>query len=673
MKCDYTFTSVLRIWEYLLYDKNKQHELFRLLEAYPNAYDDVIVFTQNNHSVRTLETHRKTAACMEPILRKIETYGIRSGIDVLCTVGFFKDNPSPEMDGKYPPYITMSGEKACGRICAEVPESRAYIAEQYQIYARLQPGMIYIDDDISAMSCFCPACVKRFAKEYGFMPKEAATREKLVSLLESDDLTLRKQVRDAWIDFNAVRIAELFALIEKSVHEVNPGIPLGFMSHVAGTDGLENEIWARALRGGTANTLSWRPGGGVYTEFTPNEVLDKANRISAQIRYLPDYVTRVESEIENFPYHSLRKSPGFTAFESLVYLAAGCTGTAFNVCSTESFQPEEYGRFFQMAQDVRPASKTIVDFMKRAPAKGIAFPWGKRTAANPLQHPWALYSNSNMPLTNELAQIGLPTASNWENTCVFLLDASIAVQLTDQELLHILTAGVLMSTEALNICNQRGFGDYTGFITKEGFPEATHGRDTSHPFNMPGCHIRDVRQAFGYCGTIYTIEKTAEAAQYLTEAIDFAHQVRGMSSGIYENPYGGRIAVDGIQPFSWAYTLPRSIQIKNICRWLSRDTLGAYIASYHRLALWQRGDGIFLANFAMERAEKAAFALHEGPENLEAFIFEAGKLIEKQVLHPQKQDGVYRIYQLPTIPITGEVLVHAANEQEGTQKEEYRA
>ena len=658
MNSDIRYTSVLRVWEPMPGDDRKYEEILSLCEKYPEAFSSAIFFTQSNHSVRNPDIHRATAERLRPVLERFKAAGIPSGIDVLCTIGFFDDDPDPVMETEeYPHLVSISGSVAIGRLCPEHEANKEYIAEQYRIYAGLHPDMIYIDDDLSSMSCFCPACVRRFAREYGVIDENSATLDALIALLESDDLNVRKKIRDMWIDFNAKRVNEVFKLIEKTVHEVDPGIRLGFMSHVAGTDGLENEKWAESLKGGKAENVSWRPGGGVYTEFSPGDVLDKALRISAQIRYLPPFVDRIESEMENYPYHSLRKSPGFTAFESLIYLAAGCTGTAFNICSAIAFVPEEYDPFFKMAYEVEKAGDMIVDVMGRAPSAGIGFPWNKRTAADPASKRWKLGANNGIPFPNELASIGIPAADRVESTSVFLLDGASACQLTDNEIMTVLSRGVLMDAGALEIIRNRGFGKYTGFKVSDRYYKATCGRDLEHPLNYPGRNVRDVRQSFGYCGAISTFAKTDDKAEYLSEAITLRGEHRGMCSGIFENELGGRIAVDGLMPFSWVYALPRNQGIKNLLKWLSNDTLGAFVRSYHRVSVWQRGNGIFLANFEMEKARGVRIAILDAPERMSCVVFEGGKECLTVDLTPSGTDGTYKLFDLPEMPVTGEILL----------------
>ena len=62
------YTSVLRVWEPLPGDDRKYDEILDLCKKHPNAFDSVLFFTQNNHSVRNPETHRATAKSFVPCL-----------------------------------------------------------------------------------------------------------------------------------------------------------------------------------------------------------------------------------------------------------------------------------------------------------------------------------------------------------------------------------------------------------------------------------------------------------------------------------------------------------------------------------------------------------------------------------------------------------------------------
>ncbi|MEJ7678133.1 MAG: hypothetical protein WKG06_09775 [Segetibacter sp.] len=131
-------------------------------------------------------------------------------------------------------------------------------------------------------------------------------------------------------------------MIEKTVHEVNPKIPLGFMTGDRFYAGYDFENWANILSGRDDIPVMWRPGGGSYDDLSPTEFIAKAHAIGRQVSVLPEKIVSIQSEVENFPYQRLRKSASMVAFEAATYIAAGCTGAAFNVLTFYDEPLDEY-------------------------------------------------------------------------------------------------------------------------------------------------------------------------------------------------------------------------------------------------------------------------------------------------------------------------------------------
>ena len=656
---NYKYKSALRV------NSSNLDDLEEMLDKYKGSFDEVFFFSQFTHSVKSLEYHRAEAEKLRAYLDMVRKKGLSAGINVLTTIGFFKEALDSKMQSAAP-FCLVNGEKCAGKICPSDKNNIEYIKEQYRIYARLLPDIIYVDDDISAIACACPDCISRFAALNSDIAKKGLTGTELVEFLNSEDSQVRKKFRTAWIRYNALRIGEIYKNVETAVHEINPKIKLGAMTYMSGADGLDTNLWAEALSSDETPSIYWRPGGGAYTDGSMEEVCSKANRISAQIRYLPLFA-EAESEMENFPYQSLKKSPSFTAFESFIYQAAGCTGTAFNVLCKEEKIGKEHEIFFKMAKEAHAYGELLTKTFGRMPLSGAGFWWDKNTAVFEPDIKWN--ENKSVPSAEELHRIGIPYACSPDNMSVFFMDLSTAMHIPDEELMKCFSKGILLSGDALDVINRRGFGEYTGFKLTGTFESDTMEQEFEHGLNMPGGHKRNIRQAFGGFGTgnSYTVEKTNDKSEYLAENRDLYENTRGMSAGIFENKLGGRICVEGITPFNWCFSLPRSIHMKNVIRWLSKDTLPCFVKSFHRTSVWSRGRAVFAANTATEPAENISICIKTNVKKAAVTISSGSKITKQNIICAAGTQNGYSEFIIPEIPIIGTALITIEEEFKNEQ------
>ena len=637
------YTSVFRANAYTLRDPGAYADFLRVIDKYPYAFDTVIFFNQFTHSIRSLDYHRNMAEFMPKMLADVRARGMRAGINAICSVGFFKELFKDDVKG-YTTLIHINGDRVEGKICGTHPNNREYLEGYFRIYAALRPDIMYLDDDISPMSCFCPHCMERFAKLHP-------------EIMESEDIAVRRASREEWIKFTSQRINELYELAERVIRDISPETEICYMPHMCGIDGIDSDTWVNTLSGKDRLPVACRPGGGVYDDNTPYAALNKANRISAQLRYLPEIACRREAEIENFPYQTLKKSPGFTAFEALIYMAAGCTGTAWNIASTGDPDYAEFEPFFEMINRFSATGKAVSEALGLKPMRGIAFPW-KKTSAQSLAIPTIAYFNNDVPIAHELTEIGLPLNNETKLPAVALLNRSMALELSDGELESILRGGVYMDGEALEVCNERGFGALTGFRTVSRHSEGVQERNTDHKFNWYGRRIRNPRQAFLWGrGDVFRIEKTDDKAEYLSELLDLEENFLGYTVGIFENGAGGRVCVCGIQPFSWVHSRARTEQLKNVFKWLSKETLPAFVSSFSRLSLWARGESAFAANFGMEPVRGAEVSLLNSADKRKYILTNGADIIATGTLEATKTDGKYKIFTLPDIPVIGCIVI----------------
>lgn len=648
------YSSLLRVGENVLYDAQAESNLWRAIDSHPGAFGELTVFSQINHSVRPLSQHVRTAERIAPFLRRAEAHGLRAGINVLATVGFFEDEYSEEA-ADLPTAVGVPGNPQRGRLCPLSSGTHEYVRAQYEIFAKCRPAFIYTDDDVMMKPCYCDECIARFAgRNPGLL--SAATRDGFTQAVNSTNLAVRAKSREAWIEFGNERYDRLFAVIERVVHAVDPGIGLGVMSCSSGHCGLDQARWAKTLRGPTECEVRWRPGGGVWNDYSVPDLVNKAYRMAAQTRFLPADVTKIQAEIENFPYQSLRKSPSFMAFEALYDIGACCTGVAWNFCGFNVVDAEETAPFFEAAAAVGEVAAEVSRALGRVPCRGVAYPWDGHSAAMPTSPDFG--GAIDVPQPYAIAAIGLPVSTEPTNACVTLLDASCAMRLSDEALARTLGGGALLDAEALDVVNRRGFGALTGFRTVGRAPRDAITRDLVHPLNADGCLMRDLRTAFGWHGPIAKIEKTADSAQYTEAATSLLGAPCGFAGGVFENAKGGRVAVETMLPFTFCEGRARAIHLKRLMRWLSRDRMPSYLESFHRATVFDRGGSLLVANLATEAMAGGELAVLGGGD-LDVTVIRAGRVVSQLAISPTAKDGPYGRYRLPGIPYLGmALLVH---------------
>lgn len=134
--------------------------------------------------------------------------------------------------------------------------------------------------------------------------------------------------------------------------------------------------------------------------------------------------------------------------------------------------------------------------------------------------------------------------------------------------------------------------------------------------------------------------------------------------GVSENCLGGRVAVLGYYPWTSLQNLSKSTQSKQVIRWLSKDTLPGYIASFHKMALWirQTGDGrpmVVLLNISADSVENATLMLR----TTVATATFTDMRCRETTLTATGHDGPYARFVLPRLAPWESVLLIGAKEK----------
>jgi hypothetical protein len=425
-------------------------------------------------------------------------------------------------------------------------------------------------------------------------------------------------------------------------------MPLGFMTGDRFFEGYDFDHWAEVLAGPEHAPVYWRPGGGYYEDSNTTGLAGKSHDIGRQVSLLPPSVRSIQSEIENFPYQRLKKAAHITVVEAASHIGAGCTGAAFNVLSGNDEPLDEFEPLVARIRRARPFYDLMAKHLGRARPVGLFNAWNKdQTAA-------ADGGLGHLGRASQMLEIGLPAAYSPEGAAVTLLAPQSLAVMSKDEIRKVLSTAVYTDVATLDVLNAMGFQDLTGMSAEQPHPVDCTEEFTAHPLNGPFAgRQRDCRQSFyrvsGYVG--YVLKPHDPKVETLARIVDYGGKELSPSGmAIFENASGGRICVSGYYPWDFLHSLSKTAQMKAVMRWLSRDRLPAYVASYHKVNLWVREPSggqraLALLNSSFDPAEGLELAVATSSDQARVFDMQG----QEHTVRAVKTDGPYRRFVLPTI------------------------
>jgi hypothetical protein len=639
-------------------------DLVNLFDKYKGVTDEITFFHSETHSPVQLAVARRRARILKKRIAAARRAGYGAGINILTTMGHHEEALSSSIGTEnFTPVTDIDGNVSRGSFCPNDTRLRDYIRQLWTCMADAEPDYMWIDDDVRFLvhwpvrgTCFCDNCLKLFSEETGFTKKagKTYTRELLKQAFASDSLEKRITLRKAWVQHIRDTISRLFELIEKTVHKDHPNIELGFMTGGHFYDGLDYTRWARILAGPNNVPVRWRPGGGFYSDKNPGEMIDKSHGIGRQVSLLPPQVTIIQSEIENFPYYRLRKSVRITALESASHIAAGCTGMAFNVLSMSAEPFDEYEPLVARLHHTRKFYNRLAQELGRQPIAGIWPAWNldSSVTCGDARDSWSAHSQFLDTLAPQMMSLGLPMAYSGKHAPVILLGSDNASAFSDDEVREMLSKGVYMDADAAAILHERGFGDLIGFQLGPAFPiDVFSEQFTDHPLNGPFAgRQRGCRQSF-WRWPAQVLESNDEKAQSLSRILDDQHnEIAPCTTGVYENRLGGRVCISGYFPWDFLEGLPKTTQMKNVMRWLSKDRLPGYIDSLHKINIWIRQPvkgrvALALINSSFDPAKDVRLILLTDRDTIRVYGMDG----KPTSIQSNGTDGPYRSFVVPEV------------------------
>ncbi|MBQ0106040.1 MAG: hypothetical protein KBT47_08415, partial [Armatimonadetes bacterium] len=536
-----------------------------------------------------------------------------------------------------------------------------YNIKAYKMLAKYNPDFIWLDDDTRLIwhtpgyyGCFCPICMKAFSEKTG----REINRETFAELTKGSSeeaMKLRKQ----WIEFNGETLTDLCKKIREATDDVNPNIELGQMSpdynySVNAYKGISDAL----SRNNTINTM-WRPGGFYNKDFDKRNLNFKGIYIGKQMANYPDYITDIQSEVENDPDITLQKASYAVVLETCMHIGAGSTGIAYNVMAPGndkikfSMAPANETRYRDILK-YRPFYEEMVNTFGRNRTNGVYLNnWNTDSILSLNTNNDKNWLDSEVRLMDfEMFETGIPMAFRQDNAPVTILYGENCYSMTDEEIMNMLSKGVYMDAVSLDILNRKGYGEFTGFELKEEFLYQ-HSKFLKHSINGD---FEDYIRYNTKGDKDYILRKTDDNAEFLCCFTDIENDFADKPNmGIFENRLGGRICVEAYQFDRDIATYYKVFQLKNIMKYLSKNNI-ALVNSYANMIIYDRSEekvGILLINNSYDMCENTEIII---PRDIEKVQVVDLNMNEKTVNRSKYEDN-YSYFNMGDIPMFSPVLV----------------
>lgn len=549
---------------------------------------EVVFFAENIHGYLPVSAFKERLPALGNAVEAVRAVGLRTGINILNTIGQFDECPDllPEMD--VPPMVGLEGEIARNCCCAASREFLDATAERYRLTAELRPDVIWIDDDFRlnnhgpvSSGCFCESCLDAFGERFG----TRFTREEMKEALRLDKWPGANTVREAWLARNSDLLNQICVTVERAVHKVSPKAELGLMHGWHTYGGAGHGRWLNTLRGPDNIPIHYRPGGGFYNEDWPTKMIEKAVTLPPEVSDQPVEIATIQCEIESFPYCLLDKTPLTTMVENTCYHAVGCNGLLLNAF-TDSYGPfEEYSPLLEEMRKWLPFWEQSTEKMGDMPLAGLweaISPYGEGTSFT--KDTWP-NDNRGRNITSRLIQFGLPMSVSFENARGTVMAGSGITTVSLDRLESILKRGAIIDGDALAYLWQAGLGELTGVKVDKAWKPGVMEQHADHPWNAGfERSFRDARAGFFHRTddtmdfTLTPLDGSVVPLSYMVSQDE--SDTYGISACTYENKYGGRIVTMGYRPWEFFRRQVKHQQYASAARWISRDTLPLWVDTF---------------------------------------------------------------------------------------------
>lgn len=301
------------------------------------AIDDVAVFAnvqEINTGHMTFDEQKPYLQLMQSVKEMMSEKGVTMSVNHWHSV-MHSDLGKKLKDGQsFRTMVDVKGNKSTLCVCPLCGEWQKYIAEIYARYARLEPEILWVEDDFRLHNhdplvwggCFCDEHMKIYSRLAG----KKLTREEFIKGLLSPGKV--HPYRKIWLDTARDTMLSAAENIGRAVRQESAGVKVGIMSSVPHIHAAEGRDWHAVInnlaQGRQGVNRIHLPG---YSEVAPCEYIKNFNMVSHMTKAMLPEGCEVYPELENFPYSRYAKSKKFTRYQLLSSLSLGLDGITIDL------------------------------------------------------------------------------------------------------------------------------------------------------------------------------------------------------------------------------------------------------------------------------------------------------------------------------------------------------
>ena len=514
---------------------------------------DTEEFSHGHPSIQWVDDYQKKLFRAKARLKK---EGIVYSLNPWVTVGH--NDRGRDVRKDFPGASMMTGhrgEKAKAQFCPLDKVWREYIEYIWGKYAETGPHVIWVDDDIRTFNhepvdygCFCSEHLRLFSERLG----EKISREELIDAIfkPGEPHPWRKE----WLNLQREVMLDTLGFIRKTVQSISPDTRMGLMSsgpenHVM--DGRDWEKTGKVFAGD--NPLYSRAPLGNYWEASLRGFYYTARQIRATRACIPADAVE-QGEVENWWFSAYSKSVSFTETQIGINLLLGSDGLTLNLFDHLGGLLGDYRSFGNMLSERKPFFNAIAQRCRgKAPCGGFGIlhhddnAMYRKLKNNSADNPMTLAEDGHY-WDSFLESLGFSTTWDKYENNVYAVSSQVLRAFGDNEILKLLSGGLLLDLGALEVIKERGFEEYTGVILKDIIPRNSWknlAAEEWHNTDSGGSAGRYISMTFPFLATSPDIglSEAQKDTEVISRLVNIEREEIAPFLTVCKNNLGGIVAV----------------------------------------------------------------------------------------------------------------------------------